>query len=264
MAAAPFTGKSQQANPMPDANALGDLSKVSDGLQGVRARIAAALAAAGRDPGSVSLVAVSKTFPPEAIAAAVEAGQHAFGENYAQEGVEKIAATLALLRARGAHTPALTWHFIGPIQSNKTRLIAQHFDWVHSVDRLKVAQRLSDARSPAAGELQVCIQVNVSGESSKSGVLPAEVRDLARAVADLPRLRLRGLMSVPRESAEQAEQRAQFRMLRELRDALLQAGIAVDTLSMGMSEDLEAAIAEGATLVRVGRAIFGTRAPRAG
>jgi len=249
---------------MPDANALGDLSKVSDRLQGVRARIAAALAAAGRDPDSVCVVAVSKTFPPESIAAAVEAGQRAFGENYAQEGVEKMAATLALLRRRGLHEPGLTWHFIGPIQSNKTRLIAEHFDWVHSVDRLKVAQRLSDARPPAAGELNVCIQVNVSGESSKSGVPPSEVPDLARAVADLPRLRLRGLMTVPRETADPAEQRAQFRMLREQRDALLQARIAVDTLSMGMSEDLEAAIAEGATLVRVGRAIFGARAARAG
>jgi pyridoxal phosphate enzyme (YggS family) len=244
---------------MPDANALRDLSKVPDRLQGVRQRIAAAAEQAGRPPGSVGLVAVSKTFPPEFIAAAVAAGQTDFGENYAQEGVEKIGATMALLHARGLAQAALTWHFIGPIQSNKTRLIAQHFDWVHSVDRLKVAQRLSEARAPDAEALNLCIQVNVSGETSKSGVALGEAEPLARAVAALPRLRLRGLMSVPRETSDFAQQRAQFRILRELRDRLLQAGIALDTLSMGMSEDLEAAIAEGATLVRVGRAIFGAR-----
>jgi hypothetical protein len=248
---------------MPDANALGDLSKVSGALQGVRARIAAAAAAAGRDPAGVDLVAVSKTFPAAAILAAVQAGQYAFGENYAQEGVEKIQQTRALTQAQRLQS-ALVWHFIGPLQSNKTRLIAQHFDWVHSVDRLKIAQRLSEARAPDAPQLNVCIQVNVSGEPSKSGVAPGEVEDLARAIVPLPRLRLRGLMTVPRETADRAEQRSQFRILHELRERLLHAGIVLDTLSMGMSEDLEAAIAEGATLVRVGRAIFGARPARSG
>jgi PLP dependent protein len=234
------------------------------GLQGVRARIAAAAQSAGRDPREVGLVAVTKTFPAEAVVEAVEAGQLDFGENYAQEGVEKMGAARSLLDARpGAPAPALTWHFIGPIQSNKTRLIAQSFDWVHSVDRLKIAQRLSEARPDAAGALHVCIQVNVSGEASKSGVEPQEVETLARGIVALPRLRLRGLMTVPRESAERTEQRAQFRVLRALRDQLAVRGMALDTLSMGMSEDLEAAVAEGATLVRVGRAIFGARARRA-
>ena len=156
------------------------------------------------------------------------------------------------------------WHFIGPIQSNKTRLIAQHFAWVHGVDRLKIAQRLSEARPPEAGDLNLCVQVNVSGESSKSGVFPQEVEGLARAILTLPRVRLRGLMTVPRETADPEVQRDQFRMLRDLRDRLEAAGVPLDTLSMGMSDDLEAAIAEGATLVRVGRAIFGARARRAG
>jgi pyridoxal phosphate enzyme (YggS family) len=241
------------------------MSRVSEGLQGVRARIAAAVEAAGRAPGSVSLVAVSKTFPAEAVADAIEAGQLAFGENYAQEGVEKMGAMQALLQARGM-VPAgpLAWHFIGPIQSNKTRLIAQHFAWVHGVDRLKIAQRLSEARPPEAGDLNLCVQVNVSGESSKSGVLPQEVEHLARAILTLPRVRLRGLMTVPRETADPEVQRDQFRMLRDLRARLEAAGIPLDTLSMGMSDDLEAAIAEGATLVRVGRAIFGARARRPG
>ena len=239
------------------------MSRVSEGLQGVRARIAAAVVAARRAPGSVSLVAVSKTFPAEAVADAIEAGQLAFGENYAQEGVEKMGAMQALLQARGMVPPGpLAWHFIGPIQSNKTRLIAQHFAWVHGVDRLKIAQRLSEARPPEAGDLNLCVQVNVSGESSKSGVSPQEVEDLARAILTLPRVRLRGLMTVPRETADPEVQRDQFRLLRDLRDRLEAAGIALDTLSMGMSDDLEAAIAEGATLVRVGRAIFGARARR--
>jgi pyridoxal phosphate enzyme (YggS family) len=239
------------------------MSRVSEGLQGVRARIAAALAAAGRPAGSVTLVAVSKTFPAEAVVDAMEAGHLAFGENYAQEGVEKMAAAQGLLQARGivpAAAPA--WHFIGPIQSNKTRAIAQHFDWVHGVERAQIAQRLSAARPPHAGELNLCIQVNVSGEASKSGVLPEEAEALAREILPLPRVRLRGLMTVPRETAEAAAQRAQFRTLRELRDELEAKGVALDTLSMGMSDDLEAAIAEGATLVRVGRAIFGARARR--
>jgi pyridoxal phosphate enzyme (YggS family) len=212
----------------------------------------------------VAIVAVSKTFPPAAVLEAAQCGQIDFGENYAQEGVDKMAAVHARLPASpGAEPRALAWHFIGPVQSNKTRLIATHFDWVHSVDRLKVAQRLSDARGAAAAPLNVCLQVNVSGEATKSGVAPGEVEALARAVAALPHVRLRGLMTVPRETAEAAVQRAQFRLLRELRDRLAAAGLALDTLSMGMSDDLEAAIAEGATLVRVGRAIFGARARKA-
>jgi PLP dependent protein len=236
------------------------MSRVSEGLQGVRRRIAAAAAAAGRTPESVLLVAVSKTFPAQAVVEAVAAGQLAFGENYAREGADKIAAVQALLAADGP-TPAapLTWHFIGPIQSNKTRVIAEHFHWAHGVDRLKVAQRLSQSRPPQAGALQVCIQVNVSGEPGKSGVAPHDAHDLARAILGLPSLRLRGLMAIPRESGDFAQQRAQCRVLRELLEQLVARGIALDTLSMGMSGDLEAAIAEGATLVRVGRAIFGER-----
>jgi pyridoxal phosphate enzyme (YggS family) len=239
------------------------MSRVSEGLQGVRQRIATAAAAAGRAPEAVLLVAVSKTFPAQAVVEAVAEGQLAFGENYAQEGADKIAATQALLAAGRANTAApLEWHFIGPVQSNKTRTIAEHFHWVHSVDRLKVAQRLSESRPPQAGELQVCIQVNVSGEASKSGVPPHEAQALASAILGLPRLRLRGLMCIPRETADVAQQRAQFRALRELLEQLSARGAALDTLSMGMSGDLEAAIAEGATIVRVGRAIFGERALR--
>jgi PLP dependent protein len=237
------------------------MSAVSEALQVVRARIAAAAQAAGRDPRSITLVAVSKTFPAHAVFDAVLGGQLDFGENYAQEAVEKIDATRALLAAHGA-PPRATWHFIGPIQSNKTRVIAEHFDWVHSVERLRIARRLSEARSPAAAALNVCIQVNVSGEASKSGVRPDEVHDLAPQLLELPGLRLRGLMTVPRETPDPQVQKAQFRVLHTLLDALRARGIALDTLSMGMSDDLEAAIAEGATVVRVGRAIFGERARR--
>jgi hypothetical protein len=235
------------------------MSTVLHGLQAVRARIAAAAAAAGRDPGSVELLAVSKTFPAAAVLEAIDAGQSAFGENYAQEGVEKRAQIDALLRARAAVPPRVYWHYIGPIQSNKTRLIAEHFDWVHSVERLKIAQRLSDARPPGAPTLQVCLQVNVSGEDTKSGIPPRDVHALAAGVRELPRLRLRGLMTIPRPTPDLAAQRAQLRVLRMLREELAARGIELDTLSMGMSDDLEAAIAEGATLVRVGRAIFGER-----
>jgi hypothetical protein len=237
------------------------MSRVPEGLQRVRDRIAAAAAQAGRRAADVTLVAVSKTFPAAAVVEAIRAGQLQFGENYAQEGVDKIAATRALLRDLEIEPAGpLIWHFIGPIQSNKTRAIAEHFDWVHGVERAKIAQRLNDARPGDAPALQVCIQVNVSGESSKSGVPPAEVPALAREVVLLPRLRLRGLMTVPRETADAAEQRAQFRVLRALQMQLGAAGMELDTLSMGMSEDLEAAVAEGATMVRVGRAIFGERA----
>ncbi|HMH18829.1 MAG TPA: YggS family pyridoxal phosphate-dependent enzyme [Burkholderiales bacterium] len=226
------------------------MSSIAANLQAVKERIESAVHAAGRPAGSVRLVAVSKTFPPEAVQDAAQAGQCDFGENYAQEGVGKIDD----LRALG-----LTWHYIGPIQSNKTRVIAEHFDWVHSIDRAKIAARLSEARDPGLPEMQVCIQVNVSGEASKSGVMPEEVAALARQVAGFSRMKLRGLMAVPEPTPDEALQRRRFAQLRELRDRLNGKGFAMDTLSMGMSADLEAAIAEGATIVRVGTAIFGER-----
>jgi len=234
-------------------------------LQAVKARISEAARAAGRTPGEITLVAVSKTFPPQAIAEACAAGQTDFGENYAQEGIEKIGALFDLLRQRNASPERpLLWHFIGPIQSNKTRAIAEHFDWVHGIDRTKIAERLSASRSDDKPPLQVCIQVNVSGEASKSGVAPDTVLGLAQTIIGLPRLRLRGLMAIPEPTPDPALQRSRFRMLREIRDELLRRGVALDTLSMGMSDDLEAAIAEGATMVRVGRAIFGERGASAG
>lgn len=226
------------------------MSPISDNLQAVLRRIDAAVNAAGRAPGSVRLLAVSKTWPPEDIAAAYESGQRAFGENQEQEGARKIAAL--------AHLP-IEWHFIGPIQSNKTRPIAERYAWVHGVDREKIARRLSEQRPAGLPPLDVCIQVNVSGEATKSGVAPEAALDLARQVCTLSRLRLRGLMTVPAPSDDPALQRAQFRRVRELRDAIRSAGIELDTLSMGMSDDLEAAILEGATIVRIGTAIFGRR-----
>jgi pyridoxal phosphate enzyme (YggS family) len=226
------------------------MSTIESNLQVVRARIAAAARAAGREPGAIGLLAVSKTFAAEAVRAAHAAGQREFGENYVQEGMEKIAALSAL---------PLIWHFIGPIQSNKTRSIAEHFDWVHSVAREKIAQRLAQARPERLGPLDICLQVNVSGEASKSGVAPEEVRSLAEAVRTLPRLRLRGLMAVPEPSDDIALQRRRFRGLRVLLEQLNTAGFGLDTLSMGMSQDLEAAVMEGATIVRVGTAIFGER-----
>jgi len=221
-------------------------------LDAVRQRIALAAQLAGRDPASVELLAVSKTFPAEDVRAAHAAGQRAFGENYVQESIAKIEA-LADLRA------TLEWHFIGPLQSNKTKHVAQHFDWVHSVDRLKIAERLSEQRPDNLPPLNVCLQVNVSGEASKSGVAPGEAAALARSVAALPRLRLRGLMSIPEPAGSIDEQRAPHRLLRELFDLLRTEGLALDTLSMGMSADLEAAVLEGATIVRIGTAIFGMR-----
>lgn len=219
-------------------------------LQAVRQRIESAASAAGRPAQSVRLLAVSKTFPPAAVREAAQAGLRDFGENYAQEGVEKIRELASL---------GLTWHYIGPIQSNKTRAIAEHFDWVHSIDRAKIAARLAEARGPGQSELQVCIQVNVSGEASKSGVAPEEAAQLAKQVAGFARLKLRGLMTVPEPTTDTALQRRRFAQLRELRERLNRDGLAMDTLSMGMSADLEAAIAEGATMVRVGTAIFGER-----
>jgi len=215
---------------------------------------APATLAAGRSAQSVTLLAVSKTFGADAVRAAFAAGQRQFGENYVQEGLAKITA-LADLRAQ------LEWHLIGPLQSNKTRPVAEAFDWVHSVDRLKIAERLAEQRPAPLPPLQLCLQVNVSGEASKSGVAPAEVPALAHAVAALPRerIQLRGLMAIPEPAGDFAAQRAPHRRLRELLQALNDEGLSLDTLSMGMSADLEAAVAEGATLVRVGTAVFGRR-----
>ena len=227
------------------------MSTISEGLQAITARISAAATAAGRALEDIQLVAVSKTFPPEDIRAAFACGQRAFGESYVQEALEKI---------NDLNDLPLEWHFIGPIQSNKTRAIAETFQWVHSVDRLRVAQRLSDARPALLPPLQVCLQVNISGEASKSGVAAAEVALLAEQVSHLSNVRLRGLMTVPRPTDDQEARRAAFRSMRELLDSLRARGIALDTLSMGMSDDLEAAIQEGATIIRVGRAIFGERA----
>lgn len=219
-------------------------------LQAVKARMSAAAQAAGRNPDGIALLAVSKTFPPEAIRQAAKAGQRRFGESYVQEALRKIEALADL---------DLEWHFIGPLQSNKTRAVAEHFAWVHSLDRLKAAQRLSAARGPQRIPLQVCIQVNVSGEQSKSGVAPDQLGELAKAVAGLPNLRLRGLMAIPEPTDDVALQRRRFSELRQLKDSLCAQGLDLDTLSMGMSGNLEAAIAEGATVVRVGTAIFGER-----
>jgi pyridoxal phosphate enzyme (YggS family) len=201
---------------------------------------------------SVTLLSVSKTFGPEAVREAVAAGERRFGENYVQEGVDKI-AQLADLRGR------IEWHLIGPLQSNKTRVVAEQFDWVHSVDRLKIAQRLSEQRPAHLPPLQLCLQVNISGEASKSGLHPAEVAEVARAVAALPRVSLRGLMAIPEPAGSFEAQRAPHRALRELMQSLQASGLALDTLSIGMSADLEAAIMEGATMVRIGSAIFGRR-----
>ena len=233
------------------------MSTIAANMQAVEATIAAAAEAAGRPRSSVKLLAVSKTFPMEDVLEAIAAGQRAFGENYLQEGVEKIAAV-----ARAQPAPpgdAVEWHFIGPIQSNKTRPIALHFSWVHTVERLKIAQRLSEQRPSELGPLNICLQVNISGEATKSGATPAELPALARQVAALPNLRLRGLMAIPEAQADPQLQRAAFARLRVLADKLRADGLAIDTLSMGMSGDMAAAILEGATIVRVGSAIFGSR-----
>ncbi|HEY0973449.1 MAG TPA: YggS family pyridoxal phosphate-dependent enzyme [Solimonas sp.] len=229
----------------------GNIDDLSCNLSTVRTRIRAAAAAAGRDPASVDLLAVSKTFSAEAVRGAHDAHQRAFGENYLQEALAKQ----ALLRDLD-----LEWHFIGPIQSNKTRELAAHFEWVHGIDRLKIAQRLSEQRPDALPPLQVCVQVNVSGETSKSGCAPAEAANLCAAVAALPHLRLRGLMAIPAPATADTDPRAPFRALRQLFESIRATQPPhFDTLSAGMSDDLEAAIAEGSTLVRVGSAIFGAR-----
>ncbi len=226
------------------------MTMIATQLQSVHARIAAACETAGRDPATVQLLAVSKTFGADAVRAAFAAGQTAFGENYIQEGVDKITALADL---------PLQWHCIGPIQSNKTRPVAEHFDWAHTVDRLKIAQRLSEQRPSDKSPLQVCIQVNVDGGPTKSGVAPADALALAQQVAALPRLRLRGVMCIPEPAPDFVAACAVFARARGLFDALNEAGLGLDTLSMGMSADLEAAVASGATMVRVGSAIFGAR-----
>lgn len=226
------------------------MATIPSALQAVKQRIDAAARNAGRDLRETALLAVSKTFPAAAVRAAWEAGQRAFGESYVQEALDKIKALRDL---------PLEWHFIGPLQSNKTRPIAENFSWVHGIDRLKIAERLSAARPPNLPDLQVCLQVNISGEASKSGIDPQELLPLARAVAQLPRLKLRGLMAIPEPTGDMAAQRRRFAQLRVLLEQLNTQGFALGTLSMGMSDDLEAAVAEGATIVRVGSAIFGTR-----
>jgi pyridoxal phosphate enzyme (YggS family) len=226
------------------------MTMIATNLQKLRARIAADCVAAGRTPDSVSLLAVSKTFDSQAVQQAYAAGQTAFGENYIQEAVQKMAA----LR----HLP-LQWHCIGPVQSNKSRLVAEHFDWMHTVDRLKIAQRLSEQRPSHLPPLQVCIQVNVDGGASKAGVAPVDALALALQVSVLPNLRLRGLMSIPEPAANFDAACAVFGKVRQLMDALNAHGLQLDTLSMGMSADMDAAIHSGSTLVRVGSAIFGAR-----
>ncbi|MBT9235432.1 MULTISPECIES: YggS family pyridoxal phosphate-dependent enzyme [Pseudomonas] len=223
------------------------MSTLADNLSAISARIASAAQAAGRDPASVQLLAVSKTKPASAIREIHAAGVCDFGENYLQEALTKQQALGDL---------PLIWHFIGPIQSNKTKAIAEHFDWVHSVDRLKIAQRLSEQRPAGLAPLNICLQVNVSGEDSKSGCAPADLPALAKAVAALPNLRLRGLMAIPEPTDDRAAQEAAFATLRQLQEGL---DLGLDTLSMGMSHDLEAAIAQGATWVRIGTALFGAR-----
>lgn len=230
------------------------MSSIATQLQLVNTRIAAAAHAAGRQPQDIQLLAVSKFFDAASVLEAVQAGQQAFGENYVQEAIDKMAALRVLLPEA-----TLAWHFIGPIQSNKTKPIAEHFDWVHSVDREKIARRLSEQRPAHLPPLNICLQVNISNEDSKSGLAPDDVLPVARAVVTLPGLHLRGLMAIPAPTDVVEEQHLAFRRLRLLAQMLEQHGIACDTLSMGMSADLDAAIAEGATIVRVGTAIFGQR-----
>jgi len=228
------------------------MATIAANLQQTTSRLATACTSAGRPVQSVTLLVVSKTFSATAVREAYAAGARRFGENYVQEGLDKI-AELADLRA------SIEWHLIGPLQSNKTRPVAENFDWVHSVDRLKTAQRLSEQRPAHLPPLNICLQVNISGEATKSGVAPEELLALARAVAALPRLRLRGLMAVPEPAAGFEAQRAPHRALAKLQAELSGQGLTLDTLSIGMSADLEAAVAEGSTMVRIGSAIFGSR-----
>lgn len=226
------------------------MSSIAQSLEKIRNRVTVLERQYGRAPGSVHLLAVSKTKPPEAVREAAQAGQRDFGENHLQDALTKLDPLGGL---------DLVWHFIGPVQSNKTRTIAARFDWVHSIDRAKIARRLSEQRPEELPPLEVCLQVNVSGETSKSGVEPDAVEELAGTISELPRLRLRGLMALPRPCEELAEQRRPFATLREIQESLNAGGLPLDTLSMGMTNDMEAAIAEGATIVRIGTAIFGAR-----
>lgn len=227
-------------------------SAIAENLQQVRERIASSAALCERSPEEVTLLAVSKTKPASAIEEAIAAGQLAFGENYVQEGVEKVAAF-------ANHQPALVWHFIGPLQSNKSRLVAENFDWCHTIDRLKIAQRLNEQRPADKAPLQVLIQVNISDEQSKSGITLAEVPHLAAAIAEMPNLTLRGLMAIPAAESDYARQLAVFSQMTEAYNQLKQRYPQVDTLSMGMTDDMPAAIAAGSTMVRIGTAIFGAR-----
>ena len=226
------------------------MTTISANLQAVRARIDVAASQYGRAGDAISLLAVSKTWPAQDVRTAAAAGQKSFGENYVQEGSEKVVALAEL---------GLEWHFIGPLQSNKSKRVAESFTWVHSIDRLRIAERLAEQRPTTLPPLQVCLQVNVSGEDSKSGVTLAELPELADQLVRLPRLQLRGLMTVPAPTEDFLEQRRAFRALRTAYEQLNAEGFSLDTLSMGMTHDLEAAIAEGSTLVRVGTAIFGER-----
>ncbi|MBI5924892.1 MAG: YggS family pyridoxal phosphate-dependent enzyme [Aquabacterium sp.] len=228
------------------------MATIANNLQLVRARINQACSRVGRAPDSVTLLAVSKTFPAETVREAFHAGQRKFGENYVQEAIDKIAA-LGDLRDQ------IEWHMIGPLQSNKTRVVAEQFDWVHTVDRLKIAQRLNEQRPAHLPPLQVCIQVNTSGEASKSGAAPDEALELARSVMNLPRLRLRGVMALPAPTSDPALQKAELRNVRVVFDTLRSHGIPLDTLSMGMSGDMEVAVEEGSSMLRVGTALFGNR-----
>jgi hypothetical protein len=227
------------------------MSSIAQSLENIRTRVTVLERRYERTPGDVRVLAVSKTKPPEAVLAAADAGQREFGENHVQDALTKLDAV---------QRRDLVWHFIGPLQSNKTRVVAARFHWVHSIDRAKIARRLNEQRPQGLPPLEVCIQVNVSGEISKSGVEPHQVEELAGAIEELPRLRLRGLMTLPRPSDNLEEQRQPFAALRGIREALNAGGRALDTLSMGMTNDMEAAIAEGATIIRIGTAIFGPRA----
>ena len=226
------------------------MSSIAQSLEEIRNRVTVLERRYERSPGAVRVLAVSKTKPPEAVRAAAEIGQREFGENHVQDALTKLDALADL---------DLVWHFIGPIQSNKTRVVAARFHWVHSIDRAKIARRLNEQRPDGLPPLEVCIQVNLSGETSKSGVEPQQVEELARVVSELPRLRLRGLMTLPRPCDELDDQRRPFAVLRGILETLNAGGLALDTLSMGMTNDMEAAIAEGATIIRIGTAIFGPR-----
>jgi pyridoxal phosphate enzyme (YggS family) len=235
------------------------MSLIAANLQAVHLQIARAASEAGRAPDAIRLLAVSKTFDADAVLQAWRAGQLAFGESYLQEALAKIAAVDAAIALAGKTALAAEWHFIGPVQSNKTRPIAENFAWVHSVEREKIARRLSEQRPAHLPPLNLCLQINISGEASKSGAAFEEAEDIAKAIAALPHIRLRGLMAIPAPSDDPARQRAAYRPLRELFARLNAQGMALDTLSMGMSDDLAAAVAEGATMVRIGSAIFGSR-----